>query len=110
MARSLVFLLTLLLTLFAGPRTSPVFSEKAGAPDLPSDSFRIPDVGIRSSDDGPAIAVLLSKPLDHNVRHDSHFRIRDTRDLLKSAGVLSEEGRTVYFPVWSRKPAPPPTG
>ena len=95
MARTVLTLLFFLLTLL-GP--SAAFSEEAAALNAPSESFRVLDIGERTFDNGPAIAVLLSKPLDSTVRHDSHLRISDTRELLKSAWVLSEDRRTLYFP------------
>ncbi|MFP4347581.1 MAG: alpha-2-macroglobulin family protein [Desulfococcaceae bacterium] len=95
MARTVLILLSFLLTL-SGP--SDALPEEAAAPNPPSESFRVLDIGERTFDNGPAIAVLLSKPLDPAVRHDSHIRISDTRELLKSAWVLSEDRRTLYFP------------
>ncbi len=61
-------------------------------------TFRVLDISERTYDNGPAIAVLVSEPLDPTVRHDEHLRISDTRELLKSAWVLSEDGRTLWFP------------
>ena len=67
------------------------------APDRDA-GFRVLDIGERTYQGGPAIAVILSAPLDSTVRHDNHIRISDTQELLKSAWVLSEDGRTLYFP------------
>ncbi|MFH1138262.1 MAG: alpha-2-macroglobulin [Pseudomonadota bacterium] len=60
--------------------------------------FRVLDVGERTYEGGPAIAVVLSRPLDLKVRHDSHLVISDGQAVLKSAWVLSDDGRTLYFP------------
>ncbi len=67
------------------------------APDQDA-GFRVLDIGERTYGGGPAIAVILSAPLDPTLRHDKHIRISDTQELLKSAWVLSEDGRTLYFP------------
>lgn len=61
-------------------------------------SFRVLDISERTYDNGPAVAVLLSKPLNPEIRHDEHLRISDTKDMLKSAWILSDDGRTLWFP------------
>jgi hypothetical protein len=61
-------------------------------------AFRVLDISERTYDNGPAIAVILSAPLDGKLRHDAHLRISDTQEMLKSAWVLSDDGRTLWFP------------
>jgi len=60
--------------------------------------FRILDISERNFEGGPAIAVLLSHPLSGTVRHDDHLRIADAREMLKSAWVLSDDGRILWYP------------
>ena len=90
----------LALSLFLpGAFSAPAFAAPAvedGPP--PSHEFRVLDIGERTYQNGPAVAVVVSKPLDPTVRHDAHIRISDTRRLLKSAWVISDDGRTLYFP------------
>jgi len=62
------------------------------------DAFRVLDVGERAYDGGQAIAVLLSEPLDPKIRHDSHLRISDPKKMLRSAWVLSDDHRVLFFP------------
>ncbi len=68
------------------------------APEQQDAFFRVLDISERTYDDGPAIAVLLSEPLDPKIRHDAHLRISDDRRVLKSAWVLSEDNRVLYYP------------
>ncbi len=63
-----------------------------------ADDFRVLDISERTYAGGPAIAVLLSGPLDPTVRHDDYLRISDPQESLKSAWVLSDDHRTLYFP------------
>ncbi|CAN2049949.1 alpha-2-macroglobulin [Candidatus Magnetomoraceae bacterium gMMP-1] len=60
--------------------------------------FRVLDISERTYENGPAITVLLSEALDSKVRHDQYLRISDSKTLLKSAWVLSEDHRVLYFP------------
>ena len=60
--------------------------------------FKVLDISERTYDNGPAIGVLLSEPMEPTVRHDEHLRISSPKDLLKSAWVLSDDRRTLYFP------------
>ncbi|OQX24730.1 MAG: hypothetical protein BWK80_19305, partial [Desulfobacteraceae bacterium IS3] len=60
--------------------------------------FRVLDIGERTYDGGPSVAVLFSEPLDPKVRHDDHIRISDPKGLLKSAWVLSDDRRILWFP------------
>ncbi len=60
--------------------------------------FRVLDISERTFEGGPAIAVLLSAPLDPKTRHDDSIRISNPQELLKSAWVLSDDRRTLYFP------------
>lgn len=61
-------------------------------------AFRVLDISERTYDNAPAIAVLLSDSLDPTQRHDVHLRISDTKEMLKSAWILSEDGKTLWFP------------
>ena len=71
----------------------------AGAEDPQTgDAFRVLDISERTYQNGPSIAVILSQALDPTRRHDDHIRISDEERLLKSAWVLSEDGRTLFFP------------
>ncbi len=74
---------------------APLFAAESGSSP---DAFRVLDISERTYAGGPAIAVLLSAPLDPTIRHDDHLRISDPRQLLKSAWVLSDDNRTLYFP------------
>ncbi len=60
--------------------------------------FRVLDVSERTYDGGTAMAVLLSEPLDPKIRHDEHLRISGSEGLLKSAWVLSDDHRVLFFP------------
>ncbi len=60
--------------------------------------FRVLDISERTYDGGPGIAVLFSEPLDPKVRHDSFMCISNSKGLLKSAWVLSEDCRILWFP------------
>ena len=77
-------------------RVAEASEEPAGAAS--PDRFRVLDIGERTYESGPAAAVVLSRPLDPTVRHDEHIRISDTRQLLRSAWAMSDDGRTLYFP------------
>jgi len=75
----------------------------ADSPSVPSPKgkpaiFRILDISERTYDGGPAVAVFLSESLDPKTRHDSHLSISDAKGLLKSAWVLSDDNRILYFP------------
>ncbi|GBC60596.1 alpha-2-macroglobulin domain-containing protein [Desulfonema ishimotonii] len=98
MRRTFVFLPVVLLFILAGLCQANTPAGNSGQPEGAAKSFRVLDISERTWDNGPAIAVLLSAPLDPKVRHDQHLRISDTRQLLKSAWVLSEDGRTLWFP------------
>ncbi len=63
-----------------------------------NNNFRVLEISERTYNSGPAIAVLFSEPLDPTVRHDEFLRISDPRELLKSAWVLSDDKRILYFP------------
>jgi alpha-2-macroglobulin len=73
-------------------------AETASDAGKPTDDFRVLDISERTYAGGPAVAVLLSAPLDPTVRHDDHLRISDPQEVLKSAWVLSDDNRTLYFP------------
>lgn len=73
-------------------------AESASETEPSADGFRVLDISERTYQGGPAIAVLLSAPIDLTIRHDSHLRISDSQKILKSAWVLSNDGRTLYFP------------
>ena len=88
-----IILLTVVLALAAG-----FFIGAGPAPAAAEDRFRVLDISERTYEQGPAIAVILSEPLDPTVRHDEHLRISDPQQMLKSAWVLSEDGRVLYFP------------
>ena len=94
MKRTVFFLMCLAFLNAHGPATA----QPASGDSDPGAVFRVLDISERTYENGPAIAVLLSKPLSPEVRHDDHLRITDTEALLKSAWVLSEDGRTLYFP------------
>lgn len=64
----------------------------------PPPPLRVLDISERTFDNGPSIAVVLSEALDPTVRHDEHIRISDPKEMLRSAWILSEDGRTLYFP------------
>ncbi|MEW6263941.1 MAG: alpha-2-macroglobulin [Thermodesulfobacteriota bacterium] len=64
----------------------------------PANKFRVLDIGERTYDQGPAIAVVFSHPLDPKKRYDDFLQISDPKEILKSAWVLSEDGRVLYFP------------
>ncbi len=96
-----LFFLPLLIDASTAPGASdPVAGRPATSEKSPSDetAFRLLDIGERSYQGGSAIAVILSEPLDPKVRHDRHLRISDGQDVLKSAWVLSDDNRTLYFP------------
>ncbi|WP_207680372.1 alpha-2-macroglobulin family protein [Desulfonema magnum] len=63
-----------------------------------SQLFRVLDISERTYDGGPAIAVLCSESLDPKKRHDEHLRISSSEGLLKSAWVLSDDHRLLFFP------------
>ncbi len=81
--------------LFIIPGISPAVSRDDSSSDS---SFRVLDIAERTFNGGPAVAVLLSAPLDPARRHDSHLRISAGGGFLKSAWVLSEDNRTLYYP------------
>ncbi len=64
----------------------------------PKENFRVLDISERTYENGPSVAILLSAPLDPKISHDAYIRISNTKELLKSAWVLSEDGKTLYFP------------
>ncbi len=76
------------------PAPSPLLENKPAD----QEAFRVLDIGERTYQGGSAIALILSEPLDPTVRHDRHLRISDGQDVLKSAWVLSDDNRTLYFP------------
>ncbi len=87
------------------PGISPWSSAPRGAEQPPSadskepgQAFRVLDIGERTFDGGPAVAVLFSAPLDATVRHGEHLRISDPEGMQKSAWVLSDDRRILYFP------------
>lgn len=88
-----------LFSLFLPSVFAPAFAASSATDAAaPSDRFRVLDIGERTYQNGPAVAVVVSQPLDPTIRHDAHIRISDTRRLLKSAWVISNDGRTLYFP------------
>lgn len=97
-----VALFAILLLATAGWALGPVpgaFAESEANPAADSpDRFRVLDIGERTYENGPALAVVVSRPLDPTVRHDDRIRVSDSRRLLRSAWVLSGDGRTLYFP------------
>ncbi len=62
-----------------------------------SPSLSVLDISERTYDNGPAIGILFSQPLDPNKRHDRFINIRTTQIQLKSAWVLSADARMLYF-------------
>ncbi len=90
---ALIIGLCWLLTSLCYAQDTPDSGNSAAA-----DPLRVLDISERTYDNGPAVAIVLSKPLDPTVRHDEHIRISSTREMLKSAWVLSDDGRTLYFP------------
>ncbi len=74
------------------------FASDIQVKDIPKDSFRVLDISERTYENGPSVAVIFSKALDPKINHDAFLRISDTKELLKSAWVLSEDNKTLYFP------------
>lgn len=97
MKRTVIFLMCLAFLSISGTAAQTASGDADPGPG-PGKVFRVLDISERTFENGPAIAVLLSKPLSPEVRHDEHLRISNTEALLKSAWVLSEDGRTLYFP------------
>jgi len=64
----------------------------------PAAELRVLDISERTYQGGPAVAVLFSEELDPIRRYDDYLRISDQKETLKSAWVLSEDHRTLYFP------------
>lgn len=60
--------------------------------------FRVLDISERTFDNAPSIAVIFSHPLDPEKQYDQFIRISDDENFLKSAWILSEDNRTLYFP------------
>ncbi|MBI9075265.1 MAG: alpha-2-macroglobulin family protein [Desulfatibacillum sp.] len=65
-----------------------------GAAETP---FKVVDISERTYQDGPAISIIFSAPLDPTIRHDSHLRISNAKEVLKGGWVLSEDNRTLYY-------------
>ncbi|OQY59496.1 MAG: hypothetical protein B6245_06385 [Desulfobacteraceae bacterium 4572_88] len=98
MVRNIMMAICMILISFilADPQPS---AAKADAPAPPAaKTLRVLDISERTYEGGPAISVLLSEPLDPEIRHDADLRISDPEGLLKSAWVLSEDHRSLYFP------------
>ena len=63
-----------------------------------TNNFKVLDISERTYDGGPSIAVVLSEALDPTIRHDSNLVISDGQAVLKSVWILSDDGRTLYYP------------
>ncbi len=89
---------------YSGPSDQAAHTARAAAdiPETPAPSptgvLRILDIGERTYNNGPAVAVVVSDPLDPAVRHDDSLRISTPEERLRSAWVLSSDGRTLWFP------------
>ncbi|MEW5723766.1 MAG: MG2 domain-containing protein, partial [Thermodesulfobacteriota bacterium] len=90
-AALLAFSVFLALSLFFSTPPS-VPAQEAG------DEFRVLDIGERTYDDGPALAVVFSQALDPTRRYDEFLRVSDEKQMAKGAWVLSEDKRVLYFP------------
>ena len=66
-------------------------------------SFRILEISERTFENSPAIAILFSDKLKSNKRYDNQIRISDKKKMLKSAWVLSDDSRTLYYPYLTPK-------
>jgi uncharacterized protein YfaS (alpha-2-macroglobulin family) len=86
------------MTARAETKSQPTDNKQLTTSKIDSIPFRVLDISERTYNGGPAISILFSKPLDPSVRHDKHLRISDPKELLKSAWVLSDDRRTLYFP------------
>ena len=91
-------IIAIMACLLAIVLTSNAYAAENTPPKESSNVFKVLDISERTYDNGPAIGVLVSEPMDPTVRHDDHLRISSPKDLLKSAWVLSEDKRTLYFP------------
>jgi uncharacterized protein YfaS (alpha-2-macroglobulin family) len=76
-----------ILVLFAGP----AFAQTP----LP---FKVLDISERTYDQGPALAIIFSQPLDPKKKHDDFIRVSDKERLINAAWVLSADGRVLYWP------------
>lgn len=101
MKRWIFCALSILFTLAVCFRPSETVGSEEKAASLEKNiknEFRVLDISERTYDGGSAIAIILSAPLDPTLRHDDHIRISDSENLLTSVWVLSDDGRTLYYP------------
>ncbi len=90
---------TLIHAQSASNTTSEPKTDKVQKPSVtPPAELRVLDISERTYQGGPAVAVLFSEALDPIRRYDDFMRIRDKEQTLKSAWVLSEDHRILYFP------------
>ena len=69
----------------------------AAANAFADQSFKVLDISERTFQEAPAISIIFSQPLDPKVRHDAHLRISDSKGILNSGWVLSEDNRALYY-------------
>lgn len=91
MTKKLYFSIILLSLALFFPILNP-----SGVPAA-DNALRVLDISERTYDNSPAIAIIFSQPLDPAKRYDEYLRISDDQNLLKSAWVMSEDNRTLYF-------------
>ncbi len=61
-------------------------------------SLKVEQVVERTYDGAPALAVVLSDPLDGSKRHDSFFEVSRAGQVVSGGWVLGENGQVLYFP------------
>ncbi len=101
----IIVIATIVVALFAwislGPTTSNKPDKKVtvAASDIP---VGVISVAERVFDNKPAIAVLMSSPLDPKLRYDKYLKIskKSPQGFQKAVGgwVLSDNGRVLYYP------------
>ena len=71
-------------------------SATAKAP--PNVPFQVLEIGERSFENAPALAVLFSHPMDSGRRYDEYLHVGDKDGPIKGAWVLADNQRVLYFP------------
>lgn len=80
----------------AKPATAPAPAAVSKVPA--SIPFEVLDIGERSFENAPALAVLFSHPMDPARRYDDFLHVADKDGPVKGAWVLAENRRVLYFP------------
>jgi alpha-2-macroglobulin len=71
---------------------------EATAKAPPNIPFKVLEIGERSFDNAPALAVLFSHPMAAERRYDEFLHVSDALGAVKGAWVLGKNQRMLYFP------------